>query len=92
LIYGSGGGGAQVTNPLAGPASPGGGSPIGLGGGGGAPVNSSSNGSAGSTGAVILAVPTPQYSGTKSGGVTSNPPAAPGQTVITWTAPGSYTV
>jgi hypothetical protein len=36
-------------------------------------------------------VPTSDYSGTKSGGSVSNPPAAPGKTVITWTSPGSYT-
>lgn len=92
LIYGSGGGGAQVVTPATGPVSPGGGTPYGLGGAGGGPVGSSTNGSAGSSGVVILSVPTPSYSGTKTGGVTSNPPAAPGQTVITWTTSGSYTV
>jgi hypothetical protein len=92
LAYGAGGGGAQVNNPLGSPASPGGGTGYGNGGAGGGPVNASSPGSAGSAGVVILAMPTSDYSGTKSGGSVSNPPAAPGKTVITWTSPGSYTV
>lgn len=91
LAYGAGGGGGQVNNPLAGSANPGGGTGYGNGGGGGGPVNASSPGSAGSSGVIILAMPTPDYSGTKSGGTISNPPAAPGKTVITWTSPGSYT-
>ena len=89
-IYGSGGGGANANNPLGPPAAPGGGT-VGVGGQGGV-INTSSNGNAGSTGTVILVVPTPQYSGTKTGGTTTNPGSAPGSTVITWTAPGSYTV
>jgi hypothetical protein len=32
------------------------------------------------------------YTGTKTGGTATTPPAAPGYTVITWTTPGSYTV
>ena len=84
---GGGGGGIYLTPAPSGPSSYGGG-----GAGGSSPGGTSQSGAAGTAGVVILAVPTPQYSGTKTGGVTSNPPAAPGQTVITWTSPGSYTV
>jgi hypothetical protein len=84
---GGGGGGIYLTPAPSGPSSYGGG-----GAGGSSPGGTSQPGAAGTAGVVILAVPTPQYSGTKTGGVTSNPPAAPGQTVITWTSPGSYTV
>ena len=84
---GGGGGGIYLTPAPSGPSSYGGG-----GAGGSSPGGTSQPGAAGTAGVVILAVPTPQYSGTKTGGTTSNPPAAPGQTVITWTSPGSYTV
>jgi hypothetical protein len=37
-------------------------------------------------------MPTVLYSGIKTGGTASNPPAAPGRTVITYSSSGSYTV
>jgi hypothetical protein len=61
----------------------------GLGGGGGAGRNSACAG-AGGSGVVILAVPTPQYPGAYAPQATT-PPSAPGMTVITFTAPGTYT-
>lgn len=48
-------------------------------------------GTSANNGVVILSVPTPWYSGVGASGATaSTPPAAPGQTVLTWTSPGSY--
>jgi hypothetical protein len=36
-------------------------------------------------------VPTPKYPGSAPGAAVSNPPAAPGMTVLTYTGPGTYT-
>jgi hypothetical protein len=96
-FYGAGGGGAQVTTPTAGPAAPGGGTTYGRGGAGGGPVNASTPGTAGSTGTVMIAIPTPQYKGSPGapGLLVTNPPFAPGLTVLQWTTPGggqTYTV
>jgi len=76
-----------------------GGTNIGQGGGGnggtqGPPSGPAcSFGMAGGSGVVILAIPTPTYTGVYSGGpvVVSNPPAAPGQTVLKFTGSGTYT-
>jgi hypothetical protein len=42
---------------------------------------------------VILAIPTPNYSASYTGSnvVISTPPAAPGQTVVTYNSSGTYT-
>ena len=66
------------------------GTPGGLygGGGGGRTVGPAGSGA---QGIVILAVPTPAYPGTAPGASVSTPPAAPGKTVLTYTAPASYT-
>jgi hypothetical protein len=47
----------------------------------------------GGSGIVAIAVPTPQYSATYAGSnvAVTTPPAAPGQTVITWYDSGTYT-
>ena len=85
----AGGGGGGGGNYLA-PGNPGP-SSYGYGGsGGGQPSGSGVQGSSGGSGVVILSVPTGLYSGIKTGGVTSTPPAAPGQTVITYTSSGTY--
>jgi Putative Ig domain len=42
-------------------------------------------------GVVILAIPTPGYPGSAPGATITTPPAAPGMTVLTFTAPGTYT-
>ena len=75
---GPGGGGARWT-----PGTPGKG-----GGGGGADYRQ--NGYSGGDGVVIIAVPTPNYPGAY-GPQATTPPSAPGMTVITFTAPGTYT-
>ena len=49
-------------------------------------------GGTGYPGAVILAIPTPQYPGSAPGATVTTPPAAPGMTVITYASPGTYTV
>jgi len=62
------------------------------GGGGGG--NSSDAGSAGNggSGVVIIAIPTPNYpSVVATGAIVSNPPAAPGQTVLTFNNSGNIT-
>jgi hypothetical protein len=74
------------------PAAPGGGTGIGGGAAGGGPVNASTVGAAGATGSVFIAILTPQYPGTAPGATVSTPPAAPGYTVLRYTAPGTYTV
>jgi hypothetical protein len=89
-VYGGGGGGGGGIYLSPGPtatSSRGGGGP-----GGSSTMGSSLPGTSGSAGVVILSVPTGSYSGVKTGGTTSNPPAAPGQTVITYTSSGNYTV
>jgi len=91
--YGSGGGAAGMFPCCLSVArAPGGGTGIGTGGRGGAPVNASTAGVTGNTGSVFIAVLTSQYPGTAPGATVSNPPAAPGYTVLRWTAPGTYTV
>jgi hypothetical protein len=90
---GVGGGGAAGTPSIsAGFGNPG--SPL-TGGGGGSGAGPSPNGIAdggtGGSGVVILAVPTADYPG-GYGPIASNPPAAPGMTVLTYTTSGTYTV
>ena len=93
ITYGSGGGGASLLpSNIAPPSAPGGGTGIGNGAAGGGPVNASTAGATGNTGSVFIAVLTSQYPGTAPGATVSNPPAAPGYTVLRWTTPGSYTV
>jgi hypothetical protein len=101
---GGGGGGGGATGP--GPGGLGGGgngaAPGGVGspgtagtggGGGGAAYNQpvTRNGGSGGPGVVILAVPTPNYPGVAPGAAVSNPPAAPGRTVLTYTTPNPTT-
>ncbi len=60
----------------------------GLGGGGGGAGGSPMASGAGGSGTVILAIPSGSYPYvTAVGAVVSNPPAAPGRTVLTYTAP-----
>jgi hypothetical protein len=93
ITYGSGGGGASMfPSNIALPSAPGGGTGIGTGARGGGPVNASTAGATGNTGSVFIAVLTSKYPGTAPGATVSNPPAAPGYTVLRWTTPGSYTV
>ena len=66
------------------------------GGGGGSLVNGPYGGmGAGGSGVVAIAVPTPYYVGSvmyPAGNVTvTTPPAAPGYTVLTYTASGTFT-
>jgi hypothetical protein len=97
---GGGGAGGGATGPgFGGPggggngAAPGGVGTPGTagtgGGGGGAAYNQpvARNGGSGGPGIVILAVPTPNYPGVAPGAAVSNPPAAPGRTVLTYTTP-----
>lgn len=89
-LYGGGGGGGGGIYLSPGPS---GASNYGGGGAGGSSTTgASAAGYSGGGGVVILSVPTGSYSGVKTGGTTSNPPAAPGQTVITYTSSGNYTV
>lgn len=93
ITYGAGGGGAGMfPSCISPPAAPGGGTGIGGGAAGGGPVNASTVGAAGATGSVFIAILTPQYPGTAPGATVSTPPAAPGYTVLRYTAPGTYTV
>jgi hypothetical protein len=86
---GSGGSSAGPGDPLFLSTGPG----YGNGGNGGSPFQSQAGaGQAGNPGVVILAVPAPRYPGSAPGAVVSNPPAAPGYTVLTYTAPGTYTI
>ena len=64
----------------------------GGGGGGGytTPAGPYGNGGAGYPGIVLLAIPTPNYPGSY-GPIASTPPSAPGQTVLTYTGPGTFT-
>jgi len=66
------------------------GQPIVGRGGGGAGRNNIAGGTGG-TGTVILVIPTPSYPGLAPGAVVTNPPAAPGATVLTYTTSSSYT-
>jgi hypothetical protein len=77
---GSGGGGP----------SPGSDAEANLGGGGGGTVGPSAAGSGGS-GVVIFVVPNDWYPGSAPGATVTNPPAAPGKTVLTYTSSGTYT-
>jgi hypothetical protein len=75
---------------------PGGGVGGGGGGGTGAPRPPPANpgpgpGGSGGGGALILAVPS-GYPGSAPGASVSNPPAAPGMTILTYSFPGTYTV
>jgi hypothetical protein len=45
----------------------------------------------GGSGVVKFAIPTPNYPGSAPGAAVSTPPSAPGMTVITYTAPGTFT-
>jgi hypothetical protein len=81
---GSGGGGAGNAGPAA--ATPG---TTNTGGGGGGQSAFGQSGSGGS-GVVILAVPTPKYPGSAPGATVTTPPAAPGQTVLTFNSSGTY--
>jgi hypothetical protein len=63
----------------------------GNGGSGGAGYPAPGNGGSGGSGVVIIFVPTPNYPGAY-GPQASNPGNAPGMTLITFTAPGTYTV
>jgi len=79
-----GGGNAGFIAGTAGTANTGGG-----GGGGGNNGTSNSNGLAGGSGVVILSVPTAYYSGTTTGSPTITTSGS--NTIITFTASGSYT-
>jgi len=87
---GGGGIGGNAGNGACGisasPGTPG----LGGGGGGGAAAGPGVPGTGGS-GVVILAVPTLRYPGVAPGAAVSNPPAAPGQTVLTYTTPNPAT-
>jgi hypothetical protein len=68
----------------------------GLGSGGSGGTSGSGNpparvGLTGGSGTVILAVQNSVYPGSAPGAVVSTPPATPGYTIITYTAPGTYT-
>ena len=85
ITYAVGGGGGW---------SGGGGSSFGdsYNGHGGAGVNDKNTpGGQGEPGTIIFAIPTPNYTGIHTGASVSNPPAAPGLTVLTYNGPGSYT-
>ena len=89
---GPGGGGAGGRFSPTGPfiaSTPG---TNGLGGGGGGAGGSPMASGAGGSGTVILAIPSGSYPYvTAAGAVVSNPPAAPGRTVLTYTAPNPST-
>jgi hypothetical protein len=91
ITYAVGGGGATSGGSTPGTTSP----TYGSGGGGGAGRTGVPSGALGGVsaigGAVILAIPTPQYPGSAPGATVSTPPAAPGKTVLTFTGPGTYT-
>lgn len=102
---GGGGGGCAGTAGSGGPGGGGNGASTGLpgignsgtpgtgGGGGGANYGQPGLriGGSGGPGVVILAVPTPNYPGVAPGAAVSNPPAAPGRTVLTYTTPNPTT-
>jgi hypothetical protein len=96
------GGGVGTSSPTSGGGGDGGlgvngasfataGTP-GRGGGGGGGGNGGGSAAGGGGGVVILAIPTPGYKGSAPGAAVSTPASAPGFTVITFTAPGTYTV
>ena len=90
---GGSGGGASSSSGSFGtatgsPGSVGVAGPQGYPGGPGNPANG--GGGSGGSGVVIIAVPTPNYPGAY-GPQATTPPSAPGMTVITFTAPGTYT-
>jgi len=62
-----------------------GGTGTGNGGVSGTGFPSSGAGGAGGSGTIILVLPTPSYPGSAPGAVVTTPPAAPGQTVLTYT-------
>jgi len=89
---GAGGGGAGPTLSAGTPGciNTGGG-----GGGGGWPTAQAGTGVAlpggnGGPGVIILAVPTANYPGSAPGATITNPPAAPGMTVLRYASPGTY--
>jgi hypothetical protein len=94
ITYAGGGGGGK--NVFAGPGSPGangagGGSTVNRGGGGqGATVNPGPSPSeAGGSGVIILSIPTVSYTGTTTGAPTVSTSGA--NTILVYTASGSYT-
>jgi hypothetical protein len=84
---GGGGTGAPPKNGGTGTTNTGG------GGGGGGWITSPYIGSGGSggSGVVILSIPTPNYPGSATGATVTTPPAAPGQTVLTFNSSGTFT-
>ena len=84
---GGGGGGIYLTPAPSGTSNYGGG-----GTGGSSTTGGTAPGASGGGGVVVLSMPTVLYSGIKTGGTASNPPAAPGRTVITYSSSGNYTV
>ena len=103
-LYYAGGGGGSAGSPtvpnITGGSNGLGGSGVGGGGGGAAGTanrggggggSSTGTGGLGGSGVVIIAIPTPNYPGSATGATVSTPPAAPGQTVLTYTASGTFT-
>ena len=86
---GSGGGGTGGGDT---PATSGANGNTNTGGGGGGSRDNPPSG-AGGSGVIILSVPTSRYSGAYTGSnvVVTTPPAAPGQTVVTFNSSGTYT-
>lgn len=89
---GSGGGGPGPTISAGTPGciNTGGG---GSGAGWSAPLTPGSSalpGGNGGSGVIILAVPTPNYPGSAPGATITNPPAAPGMTVLRYASSGTY--
>lgn len=92
--YGGGGGGGAAAQTTVGTGTDGGGNggvaaAANLGGGGGGNHNNSSGPKAGGSGVVILSVPTSRYTGTTTGSPTISTSGA--NTIIKFTASGSYT-
>lgn len=103
--------GTPGSAPVGGPGSPtpaglvssitgttityGNGSSYGAGGPGGGPSPTGGPGARGTPGIVIISIPTINFPGTATGATITTPPAAPGQTILTYTAPptapASYT-
>lgn len=86
------GGGGNGGSPGATPGIPGTASTGG--GGGGANYQSPAErlGGNGGSGVVILAIPTPNYPGVAPGATVTTPPAAPGNTILTYATPSPTTV
>ena len=76
------GGGGGPSNGLGGVGARG-------GGGGGAAVGSAGTGGAGGSGVVILSIPTANYTGTRTGNPTVTTSGT--NTILTFTASGTYT-